>query len=92
MVGYTKELRTKQDYLNAVGYVQQTGTDKAIMITRLKSLKSNTTIMVLKKSSEGKDPEEHTQDDFEAVPDPNSEMARLGFTEVEIDKLIGGLK
>ena len=92
MVGYPKELRTKQDYLNAVGYVKSTGTDKAIMISRLESLKSNTTIMVLKKSSEGKDPEEHTQADFEAVPDPNCEMKRLGFTEAEIDKLLGGLK
>jgi len=91
MVGFPKDLRTKQDYLNAVDFVKSTGTDKAVMIARLEGLKSNTTIMVLKNSSVGKPAEEQTQDDYEPVPDPNCEMVRLGFTEAEIDALIGGL-
>jgi len=92
MVGFPKELRTKQDYLNAVDYAKSTGTDKAVMIARLESLKSNTTIMVLKNSSKGKPAEEQTQDDYESAPDPNCEMRRLEFTEAEINNLIGGLK
>ena len=91
MVGFPKDLRTKQDYLNAVDYVKTTGTDKAKLISRLEGLKSNTKMLVLKNSSKGKDPEDQTPDDYESVLNPNCEMKRLGFTEAEINKLIGGL-
>ena len=92
MVGFPKELRTKQDILNAVDFVKSSESDKAILISRLEGLKSNTKMMVLKKTSESKPAEEQTPDDYELKPDPNCEMKRLGFTEADIDKLIGGLK
>jgi hypothetical protein len=91
MVGFPKDLRTKQDYLNAVDYVKSTGSDKTVMISRLEGLKSNITMMVLKNESAGKPAEDQTGDDYHVVPDPNCEMLRLGFTGAEIDALIGGL-
>ncbi len=92
MIGFPNELRTKQDYLNAVDFVKSTGTDKTMMIAKLESLKSNTNMMVLKDSSKSKLPEKQTQEDYVLVPDPDCEMKRLGFTEAEINSLIGGLK
>lgn len=88
MVGFPKELRTKQDYLNAVAYVKSTGAGKTLLLARLESLKANTKIMVLKESSKAKPSEEQTQEDYKAIDDPNCEMIRLGFSETEINKII----
>jgi hypothetical protein len=92
MVGLPNLLKTRQDWNNAVDYVKSTGDGKAVMIKRLLELKDNKTILVLKASAAGKDPDEQTQADFEAVPDPACEKLRLGFTDEEIDELIGGLE
>ena len=92
MVGLPKQLSTKTDWLNAVNYAKSTGDGKAVMRNRLLSLKQNTKILVLKKSSAGKDSEEQTPDDFEAVNYPGAEKIRLGFTDTEINELIGGLE
>jgi len=92
MVGLPKELKTKQDVLNAVSYAITTGDGKAVLKNRLLELKANTTMLVLKAGSKNKPPEEQTEADFERVNDPACEKIRLGFTDQEIDNLIGGLK
>jgi hypothetical protein len=91
MVGLPKQLNTKADWLNAVQYAKTTGDGKAVMRGRLLSLKTNSTILVLKTASANKDSEEQTPEDYEAALDPGCEKARLGFTDNEIDELIGGL-
>jgi hypothetical protein len=91
MVGLPKQLNTKADWLNAVQYAKTTGEGKATMCTRLLSLKTNTTILVLKAASKNKDSEEQTPEDYEAAIDGGCEKVRLGFTDDEIDELIGGL-
>lgn len=92
MTGFPKELHTKQDFLNAVRYVKAGGEGKEILIARLERMKVSTTMMALKESSKSKRAEKQQQEDYIPVPDPNCEMRRLGFTENEIDSLIGGLK
>jgi hypothetical protein len=91
MVGLPKQLSTKADWLNAVQYARTTGDGKAVMRGRLLSLKINSTILVLKAASANKDSEEQTPEDYEAALDGGCEKARLGFTDDEIDELIGGL-
>ncbi|MEN6562105.1 MAG: hypothetical protein ABFD11_01025 [Christensenella sp.] len=92
MRGFPKELRTKQDYLNAAEYVKSNGEGKSLLIARLKELKMTTTMMILKESSRSMRAEKQHQEDYIPAPDPNCEMLRLGFTGKEIDDLIGGLK
>jgi hypothetical protein len=91
MVGLPKQLSTKADWLNTVKYAKATGEGKAAMRGRLLSLKLNSTILVLKASSAKKDSEEQTPEDYEAALDPGCEKVRLGFTDDEIEELIGGL-
>jgi hypothetical protein len=91
MVGIPKQLSTKADWLNAASYAKTSGDGKPEMRARLLTLKQNSTILVLKNSAASKDSEEQTPDDFHAVNDPGCEKARLGFTDAEIDELIGGL-
>ena len=92
MVGFPRELKTKQDWVNAVNYAMSTGDGKSTLIYRLTELKNNTTMLVLKAESESKPPEEQTEEDFERVDDPACEKIRLGITDQEIDDLIGGLE
>jgi hypothetical protein len=92
MVGFPKELRTKQDWLNAVSYAKLTNDGKAVITERLLELKNNTTVLVLKETSKNKPSENHTAEDFEAVENPACEKIRLGFTDAEIEKLIRSLK
>jgi hypothetical protein len=92
MIGLPKDLKTKQDWLNAVEYAKSTGEGKAELKNRLMALKNQTTVLVLKAASIDKLPEEQTEADYEPVPDPACEKLRLGFTDSEINDLIGGLK
>ena len=91
MVGLSPSLSTKQDWINAVEYVKSTGEGKGAIRTRLLKLKNNSKMRVLKAAAESKPPEEQTPDDYKSVDDPNCEKIRLGFTDAEIDELIGGL-
>jgi hypothetical protein len=91
LVGLPNKLNTKADWLNAVQYAKTTGDGKAAMKVRLLSLKTHSVILVLKASGADKDSEEQTPEDYEAKTDPGCEKARLGFTDAEIDELIGGL-
>ena len=91
MVGLPPSLSTKQDWFNAVDYAKTTGEGKGAMRTRLLELKNNSKMRVLKDSAKSKPSEEQTPDDFKSVDDPNCEKLRIGFTDAEIDQLIGGL-
>jgi hypothetical protein len=91
MVGLPPSLSTKQDWINAVEYAKSTGEGKGAIRMRLLELKNNSKVMVLKASAESKPPEDQTPDDFKSVEDPNCEKKRIGFTDSEIDQLIGGL-
>jgi len=91
MVGIPPILSTKQDWHNAVDYAIATGEGQEAMRRRLTELKNNTTMLVLKDSAKTKPPEEQTPDDFKAVENPNSDKKRLGFTDDEIEQLIGRL-
>jgi hypothetical protein len=91
MVGFPKNLLTKQDYLNAVTFANSSGEGKNVILSALNGLKINNKINVLKKASAGKPADEQTLEDYEAIVDPNCEMIRLGFTIEEIDNLIRGL-
>jgi DNA primase len=93
MVGFPNDLRTKQDWLNAVDFAKSSGeTDRAIMVSKLEGLRTNTKMMVLKVSSAGVPAEEQTPEDYEEVDNPACEMIRLGLSGSQIDNLIGGLK
>jgi hypothetical protein len=91
MVGVPNSLSTKQDWFNAADYAKTTGDGKGDLKRRLLELKNNSKMLVLKTASASKPPEEQTPDDFKSVDDPNCEKKRLGFTDAEIDQLIGGL-
>lgn len=91
MIGFPKDLRTKQDILNAVEYVKATGEGKEMMCAWLKRIKATDTRMELKESGRNKRADKQHQEDYTPVPDPNSQMRRLGFTLEEMDCLIGGI-
>jgi hypothetical protein len=91
MVGFPKNLLTKQDYLNAVEFVNSGGGGRDILIQGLMGLKSFNKINVLKSGSAGKPAEEQTPEDYKAIDDPNCAMIRMGFSIEEIDDLIGRL-
>jgi hypothetical protein len=91
MVGMPKTLKTRKDWINACEYAKSTGTGKAALAARLQSLKNDKFMLVLKDSSADKPAEEQTPEDYESVIDPACEKARLGFTDGEINNLIGEL-
>lgn len=92
MRGFPSDLRTKQDYVNAVMYVKKNPEGRAVLLARLEQMKSSTARMELKESAREKPADKQHQEDYEAVPDPCCEMRRLGFTKEELDCLIGGIK
>lgn len=91
MVGVPNSYNTKKDYENAVAYACASGSGKGEVKRALLDVKNNTTMLVLKKSSEGKAAEEQTADDYEAVENPACKKNKLGFTDAEIDALIARL-
>lgn len=92
MLGYPSELRTKSDYINAYNYALQGGEGRELLAARLEALKATVCYMGLKDESYSKRAEKQHQEDYEPKPDPNCEMRRLGFSEAEIDELLGGLR
>ena len=92
MKGFPKDLRTKQDYIHAAACVKENSEDRTILLARLERMKASTTRMGLNESAKSKPAEKQHQEDYEPVPDPCCEMRRLGFTEEELDRLIGGLR
>jgi hypothetical protein len=92
MIGFPQEIRTKQDFLNAVAYTKVTGEGRAQLINTLERIRASVTMMELKDSSWSFPPEKQKQKDYVATLDPNSFMVRLGLSVAEIDNLIKGLK
>lgn len=92
MVGTPKSFNTKKDYENAVDYACATNSGKGELIAALKDLKNNTTMLVLKKSSESVPVEEQTTDDYEEVENPACKKIRLGFSDAEIDALLAKIE
>jgi len=92
MVGMSKTLRTKQDWLNTHEYVLSQSDQSAIeeLKHRLIALRNSGTMLVLKNGID-KDPEEQTPEDFISVPDPGSQLVRSGLTISEIDEMVAGL-
>lgn len=88
MTGFSNDLQTKQDYLNAVKYVTITREGAEILAARLERMKATTSMMGLKETAKSKRAEKQHQEDYEPIPDPNCEMCRLGFTAAELDCLI----
>jgi hypothetical protein len=91
MVGIPKKLQTKQDWLNAVEYAKASGDGIGSLIEALHTMKDNSKMLVLKASAANKEAEDQTPEDFQAVDDPGCEKIRLGFSDEEIENLIGGL-
>jgi hypothetical protein len=92
MVGFPKQLKTKTDWLNAVAYAKETGEGKTELVSSLLELKNHTMVLMLKAASKNKPAEEQTPEDYEPKPDPACEKILLGFSDSEIDELIGGLQ
>lgn len=92
MVGVPKSFNTKKDYENAVDYACATNSGKGELIAALKDLKNNTTMLVLKKSSESVPVEEQTADDYEEVENPACKKIRLGFSDAEINALLAKIE
>lgn len=92
MVGVPKSFNTKKDYENAVDYACATNSGKGELIAALKDLKNNTTMLVLKKSSESVPVEEQSADDYEEVENPACKKIRLGFSDAEIYALLAKIE
>jgi hypothetical protein len=91
MYALPKEFNTQSDIYNCIGYCSSYPEYKPGLIRMLLDLRDNTTMLVLKDSSTGVDPEEQTPDDFEAVSDPNALLFRLGLTVDKVNQLLEGL-
>ena len=87
MQGFPKTIGTKQDILNLVDVARQDESMKDIFIKTLDNLIATKQHRVLKAESMEKPAEEQTPDDYELIDDPNSQMARLGLNEEEINQL-----
>ena len=92
MVGIPRDFQTKKDYENAVDYVIKNQTGISVMMSRLKNLKDDVYINVLKEFSKSKPSEELTQEDYERVESPACEKNRLGITDEEIGKMMVRLR
>ena len=87
MQGFPKTIGTKQDILNLVDVARQDESMKENFIKTLDNLIATKQHRVLKAESMEKPAEEQTPDDYELIDDPNSQMARLGLNEEEINQL-----
>ena len=92
MVGIPKHCQTKKDWQNAVDYAVSHNTGKTELYCRLQHLRDDHYMNVLKEESKDKPVEEQTPDDYEPVDNPAAEKYRLGFTDSEINDLMGALK
>ena len=91
MRGLPQILQTKDDWINAVSYVKETGSGKVELTKRLEALKGTKTRLVLKESAKKKKAEDQTPDDYEPELDQASPFVRSGLTDTEIENIITGL-
>lgn len=92
MVGIPEYCQTKKDWQNAVEYAVKNNTGKTELYNRLRHLRDDHYINVLKEESKSKPVEEQTPEDYEPVENRNAEKYRLNFTDNEIEKLMEALK
>ncbi len=92
MVGVPKHCQTKKDWQNAVNYAVEHNMGKSELYSRLEHLRDDHYMNVLREESKEKPAEEQTPDDYEPVDNPAAEKYRLGFTDTEINALMGALK
>jgi len=92
MVGIPKECQTKKDWQNAVDYAVRHNTGKTELHSRLRHLRDDHYMNVLKEESKEKPVEEQTADDYESMDNPASEKYRLGITDEEIEKMMEALR
>lgn len=92
MQGLPKVIGTKRDVENMVEMASAGELDRNGVIAILDNLLATRQHLVIKEESAETPPDELTEDDFELVDDPNSQMARMGLTEEEITLMKGGLE
>ncbi len=91
MTGFPKDLKTKQDYLNAAAYAEKTGEGRAYLIARLQRMLASTTYNGLKAEAYAMRPERQHQENYEKKYDVNCVMNHVGFSEQDVRALINRL-
>ena len=87
MVGIPDYCQTKKDWQNAVDFAVKTNSGKRILYARLKHLRDDHFMKVLKDASKGKPSEELTDEDYELVDNPAAAKYKIGITDAEINAL-----
>ena len=88
MVGIPDYCQTKKDWQNAVDFAVKTNNGKRVLYARLKHLRDDHYMKVLKDSSNGKPSEELTDEDYELVDNPAAAKYKIGITDAEINALM----
>lgn len=88
MIGFPKDLKTKQDYLNAVEYTERTGEGREYLLARFRRMLASTTYNGLKDDAYAMRPERQHQENYEKKYDVNCIMNHLGFSRQDVEELI----
>lgn len=88
MVGIPEYCQTKKDWQNAVDFAVKTNSGKRVLYSRLKHLRDDHFMKVLKNASKGKPVEELTDEDYELVDNPAAAKYKIGITDSEINALM----
>ena len=88
MVGIPEYCQTKKDWQNAVSFAVKTNSGKRILYSRLKHLRDDHFMKVLKEGSKRKPSEELTEEDYELVDNPAAAKYKIGVTDFEINALM----
>ena len=88
MVGIPEYCQTKKDWQNAVSFAVKTNNGKRVLYSRLKHLRDDHFMKVLKDASKGKPSEELTNEDYELVDNPAAAKYKIGITDAEINALM----
>ena len=88
MVGIPEYCQTKKDWQNAVSFAVKTNSGKRVLYSRLKHLRDDHFMKVLKNASKGKPVEELTDEDYELVDNPAAAKYKIGITDSEINALM----
>ena len=88
MVGIPEYCQTKKDWQNAVSFAVKTNSGKRVLYSRLKHLRDDHFMKVLKDASKGKPAEELTDEDYELVDNPAAAKYKIGITDSEINALM----
>lgn len=88
MVGIPEYCQTKKDWQNAVSFAVKTNSGKRVLYSRLKHLRDDHFMKVVKDASKGKPSEELTDEDYELVDNPAAAKYKIGITDSEINALM----